>query len=181
MAGIKSESPAGLNRNSHPLFGRKHAVCGSIERLPFHDAAFGCIVCVGEVLAYCDPAASLSEFSRVLAPSGILIFDFGSSRSSRLWLKQSFGRAAEVMVDEYNSSPEPVWRYDPNYIATLVTEFGFRIVSKSGIHTWSALGLRIGLRNNISVRLQRKLERLPLPTSWADIITIVALRLKDEK
>jgi hypothetical protein len=48
---------------STPMKGRKNAVCASIEKLPFSDGSFSCVLCVGEVLAYCDPAAAFAEFA----------------------------------------------------------------------------------------------------------------------
>jgi hypothetical protein len=46
---------------STPLKGRENAVCASVEKLPFSDGSFSCVLCVGEVLAYCDPAAALPD------------------------------------------------------------------------------------------------------------------------
>ena len=78
-----------------PIRGRQFPVCASVERLPFPAHCFAAVVCVGEVLAYCDPASAICEFARVLTPSGILISDYGSSRSFRRLLSSEFGRAAD--------------------------------------------------------------------------------------
>jgi hypothetical protein len=35
---------------STPMKGRRNAICASVERLPFRDGSFSCVLCVGEVL-----------------------------------------------------------------------------------------------------------------------------------
>jgi SAM-dependent methyltransferase len=162
---------------STPLRNRQHAVCASIESLPFQAATFGAVVCVGEVLAYCDPAAAIAEFARVLVPSGTLICDFGNSRSFRYWLRYSYGRAADLVTDYYNGTPERIWVYDPAYVKSLLTSSGFVIKDALGTHTWSALARRLGASVELAIRLQRRLERLRLPPAWADLTTIVAERV----
>lgn len=162
---------------STPLQNRQYGVCASVESLPFQDATFGAVVCVGEVLAYCDPAAAIAEFARVLAPSGILICDFGSSKSIRYWLRHPFGRAADLVTDSYNGAPERIWVYDPAYVASLLESHGFVIKARLGTHTWSALARRFGASIPFAIRLQRRLERLHLPVGWADVTTVVAERV----
>jgi SAM-dependent methyltransferase len=159
-----------------PILGRDYAVCGSVENLPFADETFSATVCIGEVLAYCDPAATLREFHRVLKSSGLLICDFGNSRSLRQIVKDSFGRAAHIVTDEYNGSAERFWIYNPAYIMSLLEGFGFKIMAKYGTHTWSALGRRLGLPASKSLSIQRRLNWLPLPVEWADLVTLVAER-----
>lgn len=159
-----------------PIRGRKNAVCATIEQLPFQEAAFECVVCVGEVLSYCDPAAALSEFARVLSPKGHLIFDFGSTRSITHWRTEMFGRAADILTDQYNGSCEKVWRYSPQYIRQLLTDNGFNIRQTYGIHTWSALAKRLGASNPRALAVQGWLELAKLPSAWADILTIVAAK-----
>src|SRR6202035_4913925 len=131
------------------------------------------VICVGEVLGYCDPATAISEFARVIAPSGILICDFGSSVSFRHRLTKSFGRAADLVVDRYNDAPEKIWIYNPEYIRGLMTDQGFMIKSQMGTHHWSAVGRRLGLSSEAAVMLERRFAWLPAPGSWADLITIV--------
>lgn len=161
---------------SSPIAGRKNAVCGSIELLPFRDEAFGCIVCVGEVLSYCDPAIALKEFERILAPVGYLVLDFGSTRSIRRWLTKMFGRTADIAVDEYNGSAERVWRYSPSYIRELLQANGFQIRKTHGVHTWSVLAKRLGLSQTNALKFQERLDWLNLPVAWAEIITIAAVK-----
>lgn len=159
-----------------PIRNKKYAVCASVENLPFKSDAFAGIVCVGEVLAYCDPTAAINEFARILEQAGVLIFDFGSSRSIRYWLKKPYGRAADLVTDFYNGKPEKTWIYDPAYIESLLQSYGLKIIARFGIHTWSALARRIGAPTPLAMFIQRHLEWAHLPSNWADVTTIVASR-----
>ena len=143
-----------LDLFSSPLAGRFNSVCASVERLPFSSCAFGCVICVGEVLGDCDPAAVFAEFARVLVPGGLLICDFSSSTSFRHSFTTSFGRAADLVTDHYNGSPERIWMYDPFYIRELLKARGFRIESQIGIHKWSALVRRFGASPKTAVRFK---------------------------
>jgi SAM-dependent methyltransferase len=159
-----------------PLIAKPNAVCASIEALPFSNEIFGAVVCVGEVLAYCDPAKAIREFERVLAPRGLLICDFSNSRSLRHVFKRTYGRAAEIVTAQYNGEPERIWIYDPAYIDSILLANGFTIQKRIGTHTWSTLARRAGLSMNHSILLQKHLDWLPLPPRSADLMTIVALR-----
>jgi hypothetical protein len=158
-----------------------NAVCGSIADLPIKSGTCGAVVCVGEVLAYCDPSTAIGEFARVLVPTGTLVCDFGNSRSSRYWGTRAYGRFAHLVTDYYNGSPEQIWVYDPDYIIQLLVSRGFRIKAKIGIHTWSALARRSGLSMKAATYVQRKLERIQFSSDWADVMTIVAERNGNEK
>jgi SAM-dependent methyltransferase len=159
-----------------PIRGRPHAVRASVEALPFEANMFGAVVCVGEVLGYCDPARAIAEFARITVPDGLLICDFGTTRSFRHWLRKEHARAAELVTDQYNGTSEPIWIYDPSYIRSLLASTGFQIKAVYGTHTWSALGRRVGVPPSLSTSIQRRLEWLPLPSAWADLMTIVAVR-----
>jgi hypothetical protein len=159
-----------------PIRGRDGAVCASVEALPFRLRSINAVICTGEVLAYCDPATAICQFAQALAPLGTLICDFGSSRSSRYWFRSSWGRAADLVIDVYNGSAERIWIYDPSYIESLLISSGFEVKVKWGTHTWSALARRVGLSMSTAVSIQRLLEWLRLPSEWADVVTIVAVR-----
>jgi SAM-dependent methyltransferase len=164
-----------------PIRTRPYRVCANVQTLPFPDKAFDCVLCVGEVLAYCDPAKAISEFARVLASSGLLICDFGSSRSFRRWFTASYGRAADLIVEDYNGTPERTWVYDPKYVRALLVSSGFHVRSIIGIHTWSSLGRRLGMPTGAALTLQKNLGWIPLPHLWGDLTTIVASRDRAEK
>jgi SAM-dependent methyltransferase len=157
-----------------PLRKRPNAICANVEALPFSGRVFGAVVCVGEVLAYCDPAKAIREFARVLVPAGLLICDFGNSRGLRYLFKKAFGRTAEIVTEQYNGAPERIWIYDPAYIHSLLVSNGFTVQRKIGTHIWSTLATRAGLSMDHAVFLQKSLDWLPLPANCADLITIVA-------
>jgi SAM-dependent methyltransferase len=157
-----------------PIRDRPFSICANVEHLPFHSSTFGAIVCVGEVLAYCDPAAAIREFARVIAPCGLLICDFASSRSTRYWLRPQYGRAADLVTEYYNGTREKTWIYDPPYVKSLLISSGFEIKTTVGTHAFSALARRIGVTVSGALYLQRRLEWLRVPRQWSDLITIVA-------
>lgn len=157
-----------------PIRGREYAVCASIEQLPFPNGIFAATVCVGEVLGYCDPARAIKEFARIARPGATLICDFRSSRGVGQWLTTSYGRAADLVTDQYNGEPEQTWIYDPRYIKHLLGSSGFSIRAEVGTHTWSALARRFGANTNSAVKVQKLLEALRLPRGMADVTTIVA-------
>ena len=159
-----------------PIAGMARAVCANIQELPFPDGWFDAVVCVGEVLAYCDPPKAIRELARVLAPGGRLICDFGSTLGFRHWLRPTLGKAAALIEVEYNGLPEKTWVYDPRYIRQLMKRFGFRIRAQVGTHSWSALARRLGFNLTHSLATQRAFEWLPLATPWSETITLVADR-----
>ena len=133
-------------------------------------------MCVGEVLGYCDPVCALAEFARVLVTGGVLICDFGNSRSFRYWLTPTYRRAADMIQDIYIDVAENVWVYDPEYIKSILTSSGFAVNQTFGTHTWSALSRKFAASPTTAVRLQKVLDWLPDSASYADVTTIVALR-----
>jgi SAM-dependent methyltransferase len=164
-----------------PLKMRSHAICGSVEALPFKPNIFGALVCVGEVLGYCDPVKAIKEFARVLMGKGILVCDFSSTQSFRYWLTKTYGRAADIVTQQYNGQPERTWAYHPGYIESLLVSAGFEIYQCIGAHTWSALASRVGFSMKSAVRFQKRLDGIEGPNRYADLMTIVAVRSESVK
>jgi SAM-dependent methyltransferase len=157
-----------------PLQRHRRSVCASVEEMPFADAEFDSVVCVGEVLGYCDPARAIREFARVLRPGGKLVCDYGSSGSPRQWGDMRFRRAAALFDDTYNGSPERIWIYAPSYIESLLKSCGFEIERRVGWHFWSSVLGRCGIKRALEV--ERSLRWLPLPSRWCDLVTTVSVR-----
>jgi SAM-dependent methyltransferase len=169
-----------LDLFTNPIRDKSLAVCANIEQLPFRSQTFGAIICVGEVLAYCDPARAIAEFARIIEPSGILICDFASSKSIRYLFREPYGRAADIITDLYNGTPERTWVYNPRYIQELLNSAGFVITICETTHSWSALALRLGLSKVKAFMFQRYLSMVPFPKILADLVTIVAVRTEYE-
>jgi SAM-dependent methyltransferase len=181
-AGVYDISENGWRTVSLDLFAepiRRHRfpICGNIEQLPFGSDSFAAVVCVGEVLAYCDPAKALRECARVLIPGGRIICDFRSSRSPRYWFTKTHGRAADLVVDQYNGTPEPTWVYDPHYIDSVLVANGLRVFRRLGLHTWSSIAKRAGCSSVSSLYIQNALTKVSLPSYFSDLVTIAADRL----
>jgi SAM-dependent methyltransferase len=178
--GIPGWAETAVDLFDSPIQGRQNAIKGNIEHLQFGGGTFGAVVCVGEVLGYCDPQKVIFEFSRVLVPGGILVCDFASSRSFRRWFRREFGRIADLVQDEYNGSAEPVWIYDPRFILRLLRSSGFFVERVYGSHTWSAIARGLGVHARSATHFQCLLDWVPLPSNWADVTTIFAVRASNE-
>lgn len=157
-----------------PVIGKQYPVCATVARLPFSAGQFSAVVCVGEVLAYCDPNVVIGEFARVLRPAGRLILDFGSTRSWRVFGTPSYGSSAALITSEYNGSAEKTWIYDPAYIKHVLERFGFKITAVHGAHRWSPLARRLGVGLKIALKIEELFSRCLRPARCADTITIVS-------
>jgi SAM-dependent methyltransferase len=175
--GIPGWAEVPLDLFDAPIRNRPNAVRGSVEQMPFQPATFNAVACVGEVLGYCDPQKAIHEFARVLKPGGIVVCDFGSTKSLRRCFNKEYGRAADLVTDQYNGSPEPIWIYDPAYILSRLTSAGFRIKAIYGTHTWSAIVRKMGIGGKRAINIQERMDWLPIPAVCADVVTIVAARL----
>ena len=165
-----------LDLFAKPLSGKACAVCARVEALPFMPEIFSAAVCVGEVLAYCDPAACIRELARVLRPEGLIILDFGSTRSIRRLFDSTYGRAADVVVEDYNGRPERTWIYDPGYIKEVLQKTGFDVRSEMATHGWSAVARALGMSPGGAVSVERLMGVVPFPRRWGDLRTIAAVR-----
>jgi SAM-dependent methyltransferase len=163
-----------------PLKGDPRSVCGTILNLPFSDFTFGAIVCIGEVLGYCDPAQAVPELSRVLAVGGLLIFDFASTRSPRFWLSSTYGRAADLITVDYNGCLERIWAYDPSYVRTLARQAGLSIICERRIMGWAAAIKRIGLKVETALYVEEKFNRWIGTAALGDLSIICARRSESE-
>jgi len=91
-------------------------------------------------------------------------------------LQEPYGRAADIITDLYNGTPERTWVYNPEYIQKLLFSSGFVITTFKTTHSWSALALRLGLSKEKSFKFQKYMALVPFPKFLADLVTIVAVR-----
>lgn len=84
-----------------------HFEVGTIEGLPFPDACFDVVLCLG-VLEYVDAHAALREVARTLKPGGTLVVSMLNGHSPyRLWDRRVY-RPAIKLARAARGHPQPV-------------------------------------------------------------------------
>ncbi len=147
-----------------------NAIVATIEQIPLPAESVDMIVCVGSVLNYCDVAAAISEFSRILKSGGNLVLEFESSRAADLLLQKAFGRSAAIAETFYGNEPEVLWVYSPVYIRSLLRAARFEIMETIPIHIgspWALLMTKSIRGAAVTARLDRVLRYAPVLARWA--------------
>jgi SAM-dependent methyltransferase len=145
-------------------------VVASIESLPLADQSIDAIICVGSVINYCDAAAAISEFGRVLKRFGHLVLEFESSRSAELIPQHAFGKSAAVADTFYAGEEEAIWVYTFEYITNLLCAADISIVKEIPIHVlspWALLLFRSSRLASLLAPLDKIARRLHPMTRWA--------------
>jgi SAM-dependent methyltransferase len=156
-----------LDISARPISHMPRALVASVEALPFTNDTLDAVVCVGSVINYCDAAIVISEFSRVLRPSGLLVLEFESSQSAELITQDAFARSAAVAETFYAYQPEAVWVFSPRYIYNLLAAANFEVRRRVPIHVlspWALLLLR-------SIRVAVTLAHLDHLTKHFPVLT----------
>jgi hypothetical protein len=128
------------------------------------------VLCVGSVINYCDAAAAIAEFSRVLRPEGYLLLEFESSRSAELVTQSAYGRPAAVARTFCDDAEEVIWVYAFDYINNLLTAAGFRLIEAVPIQIvspWVLLLTRSTKAAALAGRLDPAVRRARILGRWA--------------
>lgn len=142
-----------------------NSVVANTEALPFRNSSFDYCLCVGSVINYCDAAAVIAEFGRVLKPGGILLLEFENSRSLEYVFQPCFGRSATIVETFYQKCIERIWVYSEKYITRLIDASHFRVSDLHRFHIISPLLYRITKNPEFSSnfgRLDRWAKGIPL-------------------
>jgi SAM-dependent methyltransferase len=166
------DPPATINLDISPsrISSMLNPIVASIEALPLSDGCIDTLICVGSVINYCDAAAAIGEFGRVVRPSGALILEFESSFSAELITQEAFGRSAAVAETFYANQEEAVWVYSPSNIRNLLHAASFTVIQSVPIHILSPWALLLSRRAHLATsiaRLDRFVRGAPLLTRWA--------------
>lgn len=175
--GLSTGTVINLDLAEQRLRGLSRPVAGNVEQLPLRDASVDCIVCVGSVVNYCDAAAALLEFSRILRPNGHLVLEFESSLSLELVTQDAFAQSAAVARTFYDSDEEIVWVYHPRHMGQLLQAAGFTPLRAFPIHVWSPLALLLTRSTRIAAQVAQwdRLARIsPVLSRWASNILLLA-------
>jgi len=122
----------------------------SIESLPFENNTFDAVLCVGSVINYCDPFATLLEFHRVLKPRGILLLEFENSYSFEYLGKRAYKSNESIIKCIFQGLPHQNWVYSYKHIFNILEVNGFKINVKKFFHVLSTLFLRMGFSEKTS-------------------------------
>lgn len=153
------------------LKGIPNAVVSSVESMPFPDARFDGIVCVGSVINYCDAGATIAEFSRVSKPGAILILEFENSGGFEYRKSACYGNSAAVVTVQFQGSPHTQWVYSLSYICSLLKANHFLIQDVFPYHICSSLALSLNGVEEKSVkyaRIDRLARKIPLLATHAN-------------
>ena len=118
---------------------------GSIEKIPLQDCSVDCVICVGSVINYVDIQKAMSEFSRVLKPTGILILEFERSNSAEFLFTKKYAKTLFMQTYQYNNQTHYLWMYDENFVLQLAEFYKFSCNKKYRFHSLSSLFYRFGL------------------------------------
>lgn len=168
--GLFPPSTINLDISETGVLSLHNPLVASIENIPLEDGSVDTVVCIGSVINYCDAAAAIVEFTRVLRPGGYLVLEFESSYSAELFTKNSYRQSAAVVESFYAGQPEVVWAYSPKYIFNLLRAANLRVKRDFPVHVLSPWALL--LLGNVRVaaviaRLDRVVRGLPFLTRWA--------------
>lgn len=160
---------------------KKNYSIGNIESLPYANGFFDMVLCVGEVINYCDAFKSIHEFSRVLKMGGELILEYESSRTLELIFRKEFNTSSVITQTFFQGRPEMLWYYSENYINSILNEVGMEIVKIERFHILSILVYRITQSSNFSVKfatLDAIARNIPGIKGCASNVIICARKIK---
>lgn len=177
--GMGSANMINLDLSAVGISLQRNPVVANIESIPLADSRTDTIVCVGSVINYCDAAAAISEFSRVLRDDGYLFLEFESSRSAELMVQPAFGQSAAVAETFCAARQEAVWVYSLEYIRNLLHSARFQVLVTTPIHVVSPWALLLLKNLKIAAafaRLDPLARRIPLARRWASNYLLLCRR-----
>lgn len=113
-----------------------------LHHLPFEDASFDLVLCVGSVLNYTDAPGVIRELTRVTRPSGTLVLEFENKKPG-LWNGNGSLGPAKVSVS-YLGHAHEIFLYPWQYLFGLFPGNDLTVRSVAGFHylpipaTWPA-------------------------------------------
>ncbi len=160
---------------------KKLYLTGNIESLPFQNNYFDLIICVGEVINYCDAAKSINEFSRIMKIFGEVVIEFESSRSLELIFTKQFNASSIIRKTFYQGRQEKIWYYSEIYILNLLRAAGLEPNRTERFHMLSILVYRITKSPNFAAKftwLDKIIHYIPFLNQCASNVIITAKKIK---
>jgi ubiquinone/menaquinone biosynthesis C-methylase UbiE len=124
------------------------------EHLDFADAVFDRVLCGFGIMFFPDQLHALSEFRRVLKPGGLLAVS--------TWRVSQTSELQAVMAElDMDKAPVPGWITEPDVLAGLLSEAGFKGVSvEANSHAFSYADVDEYWRQARGTGLRRTLDSL---------------------
>jgi hypothetical protein len=119
------------------------ATAATVDRLPLRDEVADLVICVGEVLNYVCPLATIDEIARIMKPGATLVLEFESSRSLEFIFTKGFGEERLAIDTFFNGGIEAITIYSPDLISDRIAKNLLVTTKCSSFHIMSALALRI--------------------------------------
>lgn len=114
-------------------------VVANIEDMPFEDSTFDSVICVGDVINYCDAEKAIKELCRVVKKWGKLIIEFENSNSYEYILKGFYGCDKTIVNLEYMKEVTNQYLYSQQYLSGMLRKNGFDVKEELSIHIISSL------------------------------------------
>lgn len=168
--GLDPPSTINLDISPSRISSMLNPIVASVEALPLSDGSIDTLICVGSVINYCDAAAAISEFGRVVRPGGVVVLEFESSYSAELITQKTYGRSSAVAETFYANQEEVVWVYSPSHIRNLLKAAGLVVFRNVPIHILSPWVLLLSRSQRMATSiayLDRLVRGVPLLTRWA--------------
>ncbi len=154
-------------------------IVGDIQQLPYVADFFNLVLCVGEVINYCDAQKSISEFARVLKIGGEVIIEYESSRTLELIFKKEFNSSSVIINTFYRGKQEKIWYYSESYISNLLSTYGFEITRIDRFHLLSIFVYRITKSQNFAAKfskLDSVIKLIPWINKCASNVILTAVK-----
>lgn len=142
----------------------KNYLVGSIEKIPLESQSVDCAICVGSVINYADVQKSLSEFSRILKPNGILILEFERANSAEFLFTKNYGKTIFMQKYYYNNQTHYLWMYNEKFLIHLAEYYKLFCKKKYRYHSLSSLLFRMGIAEEKAAKYS-KYDNLVQPFS----------------
>jgi SAM-dependent methyltransferase len=146
---------------------------GNLESLPVEDDAFDLVLCVQVVEHLLEPARGLQELARALAPGGTVIL---STDHARMLVSRTLNAPRSALVRLLRLRHRRFAVEFP-HAAFGLDEFA-ELVEAAGLEVELRETFRFSLQRPLdppwAVRTLNRLEKALPPTSWGDIVLVVA-------
>lgn len=122
----------------------------NIESMPFENSTFDSIICVGDVINYCDAEKAIKELARVIKKQGKMIIEFENSNAYEYMQEKYYGCSKVITNLEYMQEITNQYLYSCQYLSDSLRKNGFNIKKEISIHIISGLVSNWITNDNIS-------------------------------